>query len=421
MAHLTPVQQLAAGMRPPPSLAKPFSTVQAAWRFLANDRVGPDQLAHPLIECARADVPQACDSHVLVALDWSPLHFGGHTSKRDRVVLANREDLGYELLTALALSDKTGSPLAPLCLELRAANGTHSSRAKSPIKTCSPLDALAPVMAQVASSGLSKEPVFIIDRGADSVGHYRVWDKAGHRFLVRADDARQVLHDGVPKRLGQVADELQRQKKLTAAGEALFKGKAAARFVAETTVVLHRPARTHRVDKSGKKKHRNVAGPPITLRLIVSEVRGPGGVLARWLLLTNLPAEVSANVASLWYYWRWRIESYHKLLKGAGQQLEQWQQETASALLKRLLLAAMSTLIVWRLAREDTEQASKMRDVLVRLSGRQIKRGKNQRPYTEPALLAGLGVLLPMLDLLLNFDLADLKRLAQATLPNLLV
>ena len=35
----------------------------------------------------------------------------------------------------------------------------------------------------------------------------------------------------------------------------------------------------------------------------------------------------------------------------------------------------------------------------VRLSGRQMKRGKNARPFTEPALLAGLSVLLPMLDL----------------------
>lgn len=406
-------------MRPPPSLAKPFSAVQAAWRFFANNRVTPKQLAIPLIDCARSDIPQDCDSFLLVALDWSPLHFGGHYSKLDRVTLANRQDLGYELLTALAISDRTGSPLTPLCLELRAADGTHSSRAAAPIKACSPLDALAPVMAEVAAFELGKEPVFIIDRGADSVGHYRAWEKAGHKFLVRANEVRYVSHGGATKRLGDIADKL--EKKFCFAGEVQFKGTAAKRFVAETEVVLNRPARSHRVDGSGKKKHKNIEGAPITLRLIISEVRGDKDVLARWLLLSNLPATVDAGKASLWYYWRWRIESYHKLLKGAGQQLEHWQQETAAALLKRLLVAAMSALIVWRLAREDSEQAEQMREVLVRLSGRQMKRGKEQRAYTEPALLAGLGILLPMLDLLATFDLAQLQRLAQATLPSRLV
>ena len=84
---------------------------------------------------------------------------------------------------------------------------------------------------------------------------------------------------------------------------------------------------------------------------------------------------------------------------------------------KRLLIAAMSTLIVWRLASETSEQAEQMRNLLVRLSGRQMKRGKGQRTFTEPALLAGLGVLLPMLFLLQTQDLAQLQRLAQITLP----
>jgi hypothetical protein len=34
-------------------------------------------------------------------------------------------------------------------------------------------------------------------------------------------------------------------------------------------------------------------------------------------------------MVALWHYWRWRIESYFKLLKSAGLQLEEWQQATA--------------------------------------------------------------------------------------------
>jgi len=48
------------------------------------------------------------------------------------------------------------------------------------------------------------------------------------------------------------------------------------------------------VDKAtGKAVHRNVAGEPLPLRLVVSEVRGgqTGEVLARWLLLRRWLAD----------------------------------------------------------------------------------------------------------------------------------
>ena len=141
---------------------------------------------------------------------------------------------------------------------------------------------------------------------------------------------------------------------------------------------------------------------------------------ARWLLLTNLPGAVDAVTVALGYSWRRRIESYHKRLQGAGQPIESWLQKTAAALSRRLRVAAMSAVIVGRLARENSPQAEQMREILVRLSGRQMKRNKNARPFTESALLAGLGVLVAMLDLLQRYSIDELRRLAQATLPDLL-
>jgi hypothetical protein len=160
------------------------------------------------------------------------------------------------------------------------------------------------------------------------------------------------------------------------------------------------------------------------LRLVVSEVRDErtGKVLATWLLLTNLPRELDAATVALWYYWRWRIESYHKLLKGAGQQAESWQQESAGALARRLAVASMAAVVVWNLARDDRPQAARLRGLLVRLSGRQMKRVKGHGvvPFTEPALMAGLGVLLPMLELLRHADPHDLRALVEDALPGLL-
>jgi hypothetical protein len=106
-------------------------------------------------------------------------------------------------------------------------------------------------------------------------------------------------------------------------------------------------------------------------------------------------------------------------LKGAGQQIENWQQESAKTLSRRLLVAAMAGVLVWRLAREEGEPAEEMRQVLVRLSGRQMKRGRNGLTFTEPALLAGLGVLLPMLELLNSYTVEQLRTLAARSLPGL--
>lgn len=422
VAHLSHSQRVAAGLHAPASASTPFAATQAAWRFYSNPHIDLEQLAEPLIDCARQGVAQLCDQRLLVALDWCNLHLNAHQANTDRIELAHAKDLGYELLTALAIGDRGGEPLAPLCLEVRAADGVHSTRAGQALRPLSALDGLGPVMAHVEGLKLGRPPVFIIDREADSVGHYRQWSASHHAFVVRADDNRRVLYQLKERNLGDVAKLLKRGNRFVKTAQVLFKGKPASQFVAETTVVLHRPARQHRVDgRSGKAQHQNIAGPPLPLRLVVSEIRDrKGKVLARWLLLSNLPEAVDAATVALWYYWRWRIESYHKLLKGAGQQMECWQQETAEALTRRLAVAAMAGVVVWQLSQDPRAEAGQMREVLVRLSGRQMKRGKMARPFTEPALLAGLGVLIPMLELLVEHDVQELRAMVQAILPRLL-
>jgi hypothetical protein len=116
----------------------------------------------------------------------------------------------------------------------------------------------------------------------------------------------------------------------------------------------------------------------------------------------------------LWYYWRGRIESFFKLLKSAGQHVEQWQQATAEAIAKRLLVAAQACVLVWALARATTPAAAQPRTLLIRLSGRLMKR---PRPYTAPALLAGVWVLLAMLTVLEEYTITELRRLAAHALP----
>ena len=56
--------------------------------------------------------------------------------------------------------------------------------------------------------------------------------------------------------------------------------------------------------------------------------------------------------------------------------------------------------VVWQLQRQRTPEAQACQIFLVRLSGRQTKR---RRPVTTPALLAGLHILIVMLDALQDY------------------
>jgi hypothetical protein len=256
---------------------------------------------------------------------------------------------------------------------------------------------------------LGKPLVHIIDAEADSVGHLRRWNAKKELYLVRGDENRGVLWKQREVKLSEIPPLLI----FTFSREVEFQGVQARQYVAETKAVLHRPARRHQI-KGGKHIHKKVNGKPLELRLVISELRDEAGeVLARWYLWTNVNG-VPAQTIARWYYWRWKIETYFKLLKRAGQHVEQWQQTTAEAIARRLLVAAAACVVVWRLARAKGPKAGSARAFLVRLSGRLIKRDKE---FTEPALLAGMWVLLAMLDALENYTVKEIKQLAAFILP----
>jgi hypothetical protein len=120
-----------------------------------------------------------------------------------------------------------------------------------------------------------------------------------------------------------------------------------------------------------------------------------------------VPAEVDTARVALWYYWRWRIESYFKLLKSAGHQVEHWQQAGGEAIARRLVVASMACALVWRVQRHPSPAAADLRRLLVGLSGRQQEWGKEA---TAPALLAGLWVLLGMLEALEQHSVEELRN-----------
>lgn len=403
-AHMKHSSKLAPGVAALPGESSAFAATQAAWRFLNNDRVSLPALVEPLREVGRQRLADEESPFALLVHDWSKLSFQQPRRKQDLAQLTHASDVGYELTVALLVSSGDGQPIAPMEVHLKTGQGVLSTRNPTPADA-GHLEQVLPTMTAAAEWKLAKPLLHIVDREADSVDHFRQWDAAGYRFLIRGDD-RRVTWQGKSCLLSRIRDCLDEAGRFSDVGDALYQGHRALLSVVETPVRLDRPAR-----KNVKGQRFDLAGQPLELRFIAVRVHDPEthDVLADWFLLTNAPPDM-ADAAKLahCYYWRWRIESFFKLLKSHGLELEQWQQATGKAIARRLLIAAMACVTVWQLQADESPEATELKDVLVRLSGRQTKRS---RPHTSPALLAGLWVLLSMLSLLDHYDLHDLRRL----------
>lgn len=182
-----------------------------------------------------------------------------------------------------------------------------------------------------------------------------------------------------------------------------YHGKTYWRWVAETEVTPTRPAKP----SQKKSKEPAVPGIPVAARLVVSRILSEAGeVLAEWLLVTNV-ADADAATIALGYYRRRQIECFFKRAKSAGHHLESWQQESAPAIAKRLLVASMACVKVWAIADNSTE-AAELRTFLIKLSGWQMR---HNPAFTNPALLAGLWIFLSLLDITQAYSQEELDTL----------
>ena len=411
-AHMNHTQANAAGPAPPVEVASSFAATQATWRFLNNERVTPQELVKPLREFAKVQFTETTvtdkpgEGFALLVSDWSKLKYGGHTTKKDVVQLTHETDIGYELTTHLLVNAQNGQPIAPMEMHLRTAKKVHSTR-EEPVEDVNHMEQMLPTMNASRTWNLPTKLVHVIDREADSVGHMRQWHAADHLFLVRAND-RRVTHQNRSVMLSEIAAELEQGAGFRRTIDVEIRGRQAYQEIAETTVILDRPAR-HK--KGGKQKQ--YPGEAISLRFVVTHVRDieTHELFSTWYLLTNVDANsASAELVALWYYWRWNIESYFKLMKSAGMELDHWQQESSYAIMNRLLVASMAAATIWSLQQTPGDEATEFKDLLVKLSGKTVKRSK---PHTSGVLLSGLFVLLRILDFFeqVDFDVGKIAKI----------
>ena len=411
MNHLNHTSTLAAGTKALPDGLKAFSHTQAMWRFLANERVTPKGLAVPLLAAAREAVAKEESDWVLCIHDWSRLNYRRHESKHDRMRMTHELDVGYELQSSLMVSAADGAPLASPAQNLVTDEGVWQSSEDEILADGKKphLDELSERMTWLEQQAFGRRLVHVIDREADSVAHWRQWSRQGQQWLVRVKGNSTVCHGQSSMRIDALARQLDyRQER-----RVLCKGKPAIQWIASAPVRVTRPAKPKKTTPDGARVA-PIPGEPLAARLVVSRLHDlRGRLVAEWYLLTTVPETVSDAQVALWYYFRWQIESFFKLLKQAGHHLEQWEQESGCAIFKRILIATHACVLVWRLAREDTDSAEKARRFLVRLSGRQMK---TARPVTLSALLDGTFKLLAMLEALERYSLDELKAFANSVL-----
>lgn len=403
---------LSAGLKALPDKISSFASTQAAWRFYQNESVSLSKLQEPLTAAAHEGIAEHCSQYALCVHDWSHLNYK-HINKTDTYAITHETDVGYDLQTSLIVSDQNGQPLAPVAQRLVSADGSYATygepRPDLPVKNH--LDEVSDCIQFLDGQGFAKPLVHLIDREGDSVGHIRLWQATGSYWLVRAKDNPKVDYQGKPMACKAVAQELSFSK----TRQVSYHGKTYWQWAAEADVTLTRLAKP----SQKKSKKSAVPGIPVVARLVVSRVLSEAGeVLAEWLLLTNVQ-DVDAATIALWYYWRWQIECFFKLVKSAGHHLESWQQESALAIAKRLLVASMACVTVWAIAADKSKEAAELRTFLIKLSGRQMR---HKKEFTNPALLSELWVFLSMLEIMDAYsqeELDSLKATAQQFLGKL--
>jgi len=394
---------------------KGFSQVQGVWRFFNNPRVTIKELFSPVIDNLNSEIDNQCDKYVLAPSDWCWLDYKHHSSKIDTIIQNNKGDskkIGYDLRTTLALSDRTGEPIAPISHSLKTSKKFHS--------TCNDnidikLTHLEELILSIKSIGgflkTNKKIVHIVDRESDSIAFIRELIQNGILFLLRVKNTSKVfyydedLEQEVEIKQKDLANKLPLGKK---ADDIKYRGKKVSIYVNECDITIKRDA-TKKVKIDGKNKIIKTKGDTVKLRFIVERlVDANGQVIAQWLLVSNVDKSVKSETVAKWYYYRWKIESYFKLLKSSGFNLEQWQQIKPEALFKRLLVVSQASMLVWKIANDSSDNAKKIRDFLVQLSGKQLEWKVS---FTYPALLTGLESYLLMMDILSRFNVDELLKM----------
>jgi hypothetical protein len=389
---------------------KGFSQVQGAWRFLNNPNIIIEDLFNPVLDNLSKEIDKQCDKYLLAPSDWCWLDYKKHTSKKDLIIQKNKgntKKIGLDLQSTIGLSDRTGEPIASISHNLKTNKKVYSTYDNNIDMKLTHLEELVLRAKRIFDFlKTTKKIVHIVDREADSIAFIRDLIKNSLLFLLRVKNNSKVfyydkdLKKDVEIKQIDLANRLSLGKKVK---DIKYKNKKVTIYVNECPIIIKRDATKMVTNKDGKKKLIRTNGESVKVRFIVERlVDKKGKIVAQWLLISNIfDTAVTSETLATWYYYRWKIESYFKLLKSSGFNLEQWQQVEPEALFKRLLIVSQATMLVWKIANDSSSNAKQIREFLIQLSGSQMQRGVD---FTYPALLSGLESYLMLIEVHVKYD-----------------
>ena len=308
--HAHAVNAVVTGLSALPGTARPFAATRAMTRFLNHDDIPFHALIEPAQDAVRSALAERPGRFALVVHDWCMFNFNAHKSKRDRYVRSHGTDLGYELGTALAVDAVDGRPLGPMEFRLRTAEGMLGTRAGGAALPPGHVDELDDVMAAARRLGAGPHadprhrPRGRLGRPLPPLAGRRPPVRRPRRPPARRPPRGPRVQAGRGgRRPGRLLHRRARRGGPARGGH--DPGRDRAVRVAEAAVVLHRPARHNTGEKTagGSKKQVEVPGPPLPLRMVVTQVVDEAGaVLAEWWLLTNVAAaDADAATIGRWY------------------------------------------------------------------------------------------------------------------------
>ena len=397
---------------------KGLAEVQASSRFYNNPNVTSEELFEPIVDNLKTEIVKQCSKYLLAMSDWSHLDYKKHTSKKE-LKSENRKDtcmkIGYDLQSTIAVSDVSGEPIAPMVHNLKTKDTVYSTYNNNINMDLTHLEELSQRVKYMNTTFNidNIQIVQIVDREADSVAFVRDLIENNALFVLRGKGNSKVQYTDeitnttIDIKQSELADKLPLGKKVK---KIKYQNKKVTIFANECNATIIRDATKMVKQDNGKKKLIKTPGKPVKVRFVVERlVDDKNNIVATWLLLSNVfDEDITAGTIATWYYYRWKIESYFKLLKSSGFNLEKWQQKEPEALFKRLLVVSQSCMLVWKIANDNSANAKKLREILIELSGKQIQRGVD---FTYPALLKGLENYLITIDMLERFSVDDILKM----------
>lgn len=392
-------QKVASGIKSIVDIQSSLAQSKAAYRFLNNDIIDIQIENEPIIKVGIEEINKLCGEYCLVAHDWSDIDYKHQNDKKELLVKRDgrHKIKGYELQSSLAISDLSGEPISPLVQNIKTSTKIYSTYNPSLDYNFTHLEELHYRIKAIRDMNINKRLIHIIDREADSVGFLR--DIKGEQFLIRI--RKQPTLYWVEKEKSMSGEALSNALSHKKIESIVYQNQKMYLYGVETKVKVIRKQTIDRVVE-GKRVQKRISGEPIEARFIsVKLIDQESNEVSKWLLLSNANEEVSLQQLIRWYYYRWNIESYFKLLKSSGHHIESWQQKSPQATFRRLIIASYACTLVWKLAHTKDSKAKEFRELLVKLSGRQLDKGKE---YTYPSLLAGFWVFLSMVEFFNHYD-----------------